>query len=513
MAKITLRDKIYLSGLEPEEIKLIKEQLTLPNPKYAAAKKYSRYSRINIPPFLTYYTDYRNGDMTVPIGFDVSEYAYIESVEDNRIKNEVTYPEFQLELRGDQQEAADNYLWLNQREHIPQGIATLPTGKGKTVLGLYLAHALHQRTLVIVHKDDLILAWQKDIDLCFSGQIKPGLIKAKSKKIGAHLTLATIQTLNRMSKGDLEVLFSAFGLVICDEGHHISANTYTMFGNFNSMYKLLLTATPERADGLTKVMFFYAGDFAFKYENRENEKDILPVEVFIRESAIEYTPVITLDGKIENLWETALKADDDFTYLTDIPYEQRPKIDYHALEDYTTTMPCFIEQVVKDILSEAKKNRSCIVFISQKEHCDIYYERLKNPLGDKVQLYYGDSKESNEVILSRAESKECLVTIATYAKGTEGTNCKSWEVAFLVSSLNNGKNVEQAIGRIRRVKEGKLKTARVYDYRHPHVYILKNHGATRDARYQKLGFKIHGGAKNNIRQKTSRFTKGFKQRG
>lgn len=509
VANIILSDKIYLTELERDEIKNIKEGLTLPNPKYAAAKKFSRYKQVYVPQYLTYYTDYKNGAISVPIGFDVSNYAYIESIKDLRKTNEVNFPNFHLTLREDQQEAADDFLWKNQRNHIPQGLVTLPTAKGKTVLGLYISYAIKQKTLVIVHKDDLVLGWRKDVKLCFNNQIEAGIIKAQKKIIGEQITIATVQTLNRMSTEELNILFDTFGLVICDEGHHISANTYSMFGNFKSLYKMLLTVTPERSDGLTKVMFFYAGDFAYKYKYRNDEKDILPVEVIIRNSTVEYTPVIAPDGKIVNLPESNYASDDNVTYLTDIPYENRPKIKYHALEVYVTTKFSFIEQVVNDILSEVNKNLSCIVFLSQKEHCDLYYERLSQSLGKKVQLYYGDCEEPNEVILSRAENKECLVTIATYSKGTEGTNCKAWEVCFLVSSLNNEKNVEQAIGRIRRTKEGKLRTVRVYDYRHPNVYIIKGHGANRDKRYKKLGFTIqHYGDKNVT---VSRFNKGFKR--
>ena len=58
--------------------------------------------------------------------------------------------------------------------------------------------------------------------------------------------------------------------------------------------------------------------------------------------------------------------------------------------------------------------------------------------------------------------------------------------------LNNEKNTEQAVGRIRRVKEGKINPAILYDYRVPYVYSLANHGNTRDKRYRHLGFIMEG---------------------
>jgi superfamily II DNA or RNA helicase len=105
-----------------------------------------------------------------------------------------------------------------------------------------------------------------------------------------------------------------------------------------------------------------------------------------------------------------------------------------------------------------------------------------------VQTFYGDSVEKDSVILERAESGEVPITLCTYSKGTEGTNVKAWGVAFLVSSVNNEKNVEQAVGRIRRTKPGKPSPAIVYDFRVPNVYALSSHGHTRDHRYKQLGF-------------------------
>ena len=109
-----------------------------------------------------------------------------------------------------------------------------------------------------------------------------------------------------------------------------------------------------------------------------------------------------------------------------------------------------------------------------------------------MQLYYGDAKESKDEMKRKAETKEVLITIATYSIATEGTNVKQWEVAVLVASINNEKNVEQAVGRIRRTKEGKISPVVVYDYSLPNVYTISRHIYTRMRRYHKLMFKIVG---------------------
>ena len=129
---------------------------------------------------------------------------------------------------------------------------------------------------------------------------------------------------------------------------------------------------------------------------------------------------------------------------------------------------------------------------------------------ETILLYYGDNKEKSDVMIEKAESRKCLVTLATYAKATEGTNVKSWEVGFLVSSVNSEKNVEQAVGRIRRRKEGKINPAILYDYRFSESYSISSHGSTKDKVYRKLKFNITGKSRTTKTKKSGIFSRGYK---
>jgi superfamily II DNA or RNA helicase len=172
------------------------------------------------------------------------------------------------------------------------------------------------------------------------------------------------------------------------------------------------------------------------------------------------------------------------------------KIDYAFadLDDDSVSNFETVRRVVGDISKEYAEGHSCIVFFSQKKHLEMYRKQLINHIPEsRIGTYYGDNKEDvNNEVLSLAERGKIKVTLSTYSKSREGTNCKSWEVAFLVSSIADGKNVEQAIGRIRRTKEGKISTVRVYDYRYDNVAVLCNQGSKRDARYNKLHFNVKG---------------------
>lgn len=500
------KDKLIYEYTSEEELK-IKEDLTLENPQYKQAMRFSKYKKTKIPKHLFYYTQLKSA-IIVPRGYNIPfEHSIIE---DNRREENVKYPPFKLQLRETQQDAVKHYL-----DDTDNGLIVLPTGKGKSILGLYLAFALKQRTLVIVHKDDLVDGWTQDSKICFGEDFTVGIYKAKRREIGEQVTIATIQTLNRLSKDALEEFQSHFGMVIIDECHHISSSSFDLLHKFSACYKVGLSATPERSDGLTKVMNYHLGDCAFKYEADENDKDILPVEVIHRRMDIE-VPIYL--KRIGNKYELAPEGDKSNLLVDDVPYKDRPRIPYFEIDHRVLTTPSFSRQILKDIKAEFKQGRSCVCFFSQKRHIELYRDMLVE-LGvpkEQILLYYGDAKESKEEMKRKAESREALITLATYSIATEGTNVKSWEVAFLVSSINNEKNTEQAVGRVRRSKEGKLSTVKVYDYSLPYVYSIgTKHYYTRQKRYKKLGFTItnidkKGAKTTTTNKKKSMFSRGFK---
>lgn len=521
--KLIISDCLILCSPTADEIDLIKKKLTFDNPAYRNAMRYSRYNRVSIPPSLMYYKQSKyNGEscIKVPIGFDlasvVEDYSRLKFI-DERVYSTIDHAPFVLTLRNDQKEASDNYLKGKDRTPISSMIQ-LPTGKGKSILGLYIASALSCKTLIVVHKDDLVDGWKKDIALAFDGKVCAGLIKAKSRDVGHFLTIATVQTLNRLSEDELEKLYSTFGLVIQDEMHHCPASSYSVVANFRPKYRLGLTATPERSDGLDHIMNLYYGRMCYKYvpkkDEDEKDEDILPVKVIKQKSTVYFNPLFKNVGTEDHpkyaLVDLYAPADaqmkHNYIRISDIPYSNRPTLNYQTIDNFVVNEESYKEMVCHDIINEYAKGHSCIVFLTQKENCRTYYDYLKMYVDENdIGLYYGDNSD-NEAVRDKADKQRKFITITTYAKATEGTNVKTWEVEFLVSSINNEKNTEQAVGRIRRAKEGKINPAVLYDYRVPYVYSLSNHGSTRDKRYRHLGFTVEG---ENVSTKRSIFKRGY----
>ena len=238
----TNRQDIY--GLSSDQRDKIKDALTFDNPAYKQAKRYGRSKYISIPPYLTYYSEKsikvagseeRKKVIEVPIGVNVEKILGTKASEiiDQRTEKKVRYPKFELELRNDQAVAEEHYLASVQDNDYPSCIVQLPTGKGKSILALHLAYVLQQRTLILVHKDDLVVGWQKDIKLCFP-TMKSGLIKSKKRDMGEQITIATIQTLARMDEDTLSQYLNQFGFVVQDEVHHINSNWFNIIDRFNA---------------------------------------------------------------------------------------------------------------------------------------------------------------------------------------------------------------------------------------------------------------------------------------
>lgn len=508
LPQVILNNMKIISGLTLDQREELVKDLTYPNPAYQNAQRYSKFAGKYTSPVITYY-ETGKGYISVPRGYDIS-FPY-KIVSDGRLENtDVNYPKFCVKLRGTQREAVDAYIDAVERGGNERGVIIIPTGKGKSIIGIKLAQKLKQRCLVIVQKDDLIDGWKKDCRLALGLRPKQvGLIKAQDFRLGEQITLTTIQTLSKLDISQIRDLTKYFGMVIVDEFHHSVAKTYTLINYFPAKYRIGLTATAKRNDGLEGVLYHYFGGKAFEYAEQEEDEDIIPakdITIVIRDTKVTWNPeryywFSKLGGKYteEDIRKMLLKLSPSYRKLSIEEVGKQkvfgtmkmvPLVNAEARKAIAYNDE-FNNSAVKDIITEINQRKSCIVFCHEKAHCDLIYRALlaKGVKDKHIQIFSGDSKDSKTQIKSKAESKEKLVTIATFSIATEGTNVKAWERGFLLSSIANEKDVIQCIGRLRRRNEGKDKVI-IYDYRFPLVAGNSNHGMIRDRTYLKMGFRI-----------------------
>lgn len=517
-----------LKNFPAELIAEIKDSLTFSNPKYEQAKQYSKWGKApkSIPRYLWYYKMLNDG-LFVPYGFQLNDFlpANFTISEKPKPKNKVTFSKFKLKLRETQQEAFDAYFNYLNKNNMNYGQIVLSTGCGKTILSLAIAAKLSVRTLVIVHKTDLLKVWQEDIAKAL--EMPAGIIQGSNRRVD-DITVATIQTLNSMKKSGAfsSAFLNQFDLIIVDEAHHCPASTYDIIHKFQAIYRIGLTATPERNDGLTHVLNIFFGQPCYVYGKTSNDNDILPVRIIPKNIFLKYNPLVKIvkfDEWSQNIEISLIdefpkvsakdlrKSGDSKVYNISELRGQKitfpPKFNRSTMEKSIVNNLNTFKVVEEDLIDEViDKGHSCICFFKLKEEVDWWYEQLSQSDNNfKIVKYYGDnSEEENKQALLDIENGKYNITLTTLAKCSEGTNCKAWESVFLISSIGNGKDVEQAIGRARRIKEGKALEVLVYDYRYPEVQALNLSAQAKERDYRYIELQFRG-----LEKRPSIFSKGY----
>jgi superfamily II DNA or RNA helicase len=147
--------------------------------------------------------------------------------------------ECKLKLRPYQREALEAWLRVGAR-----GVIVLPTGAGKTAIGVAAIAQLDTPTIVVVPTLDLVEQWRRYLEKEFG--VNVGAYGGGEYSLEA-LTVSTYDS--AYLRG--EELGNRFGLVIFDEVHHLPSTGYSHIAEvFACPSRLGLTATYEREDGL-----------------------------------------------------------------------------------------------------------------------------------------------------------------------------------------------------------------------------------------------------------------------
>lgn len=195
-----------------------------------------------------------NGGAVVP--------RYAPSVDgaDRTTAPKATRLAFEGTLRDYQREAVE------AATSVGHGVVVAPTGAGKTVIGCAIIAAHETAALILVHSRDLADQWVERVER-FCGVRAELLGYGKTPSEDARVVVASLQTLARWSWWDVHQWGERFGVVIQDEAHHAPARTYLgVLSGLRGRYRYGLTATPERADGLTPWMRWSLGPTVYEVD-------------------------------------------------------------------------------------------------------------------------------------------------------------------------------------------------------------------------------------------------------
>lgn len=125
-----------------------------------------------------------------------------------------------------------------------RGVVVLPTGAGKTLVGLLAIAALNTKTLICVPTLDLLGQWRASL-LANTGLLEEDV----GTWGGGDKELRPVTVITYDSAAIHTRILGQFGLLIFDEVHHLPADTYrTVAEGAIATARLGLSATPERSD-------------------------------------------------------------------------------------------------------------------------------------------------------------------------------------------------------------------------------------------------------------------------
>ena len=330
------------------------------------------------------------------------------------------------------------------------GILEVPCGRGKTVMALKIISVVSKKTLILVHKEFLMNQWIERIAE-FMPSARIGKIQGPVFDIvDKDIVIGMIQSLyDRVFPLDA---FSSFGLTIIDEVHRIGSEEFskTLFKTI-SRCMLGISATVERKDGLTQLLYMYIGPKIYSEERKDDT--VVEVRAIEFQHPQEEYNVVAYDYKGNVQYSTMLSKISNF-----VPRSE------------------FLIRIMRDLLQE-NPHQQIMVLSHIRALLTFLYDHLSKHQID-VGYYIGGMKKE---ALEATEGKK--VVLATYAMAAEALDIKTLNTLVMVSPKTD---IIQSVGRILRMKaDGKL----IVDIVDTHE-VFQNQWKKRRAYYKKCGYGI-----------------------
>lgn len=468
--KIVLSNIIEIQDPTKEILDYCKKELTFSNPDYI--KKMRMGFWVGKTPKAISLYDYYQDNIYLPIGCfeDIwNIHPRKEDYTDYTITNN-TNIESNIILRDYQKPCTDAL-----KKYV-NGIFVLPPGLGKTQIGLECAAILKQKTLWLTHTKDLLKQARERCEdnlICKTSEITDG-----KSDLSGDIVFATVQTLvSVIDKGKIKQ--NEFGLVIVDEVHHLSTNAESvkMFEKcvnyFNSRYKLGLTATLHRADGLQNTTTKILGNVIYEVKKSEDKKSLI--------GYYENQPIIKIP--IEEFQVPAQ------IYMLKTTFNVANK------DVFDTSGRIIFTKLISDLATDSDRNKLILDLINKTPGYTIVIserttqlEYLDKNVQSSIYINGKTPKKTREKKIEEFRDGKHKVLFATYSLVAEGLDIPILENLIMASPVKDERLVVQAIGRCQRPCKNK-KIANVYDLVDD-VSILDKFTRKRKSVYKKEGWDI-----------------------
>jgi superfamily II DNA or RNA helicase len=473
-------NRLYIAkeSISPRALNRIKRLAAFSNPQFYKTQK-MRMSTFGIPRIILL-LDETDEYIGIPRGcrsalthlLDESQVNY--TFDDKRNKGKRINVSFRGTLRKEQQSAAESLL------QYENGILSVPTAFGKTVIGASLIAERKCNTLILVHLHTLFEQWKKSLEQFLEiNEVLPSPEKKRGRKtvcsmIGQTgsgkdtssgiIDIALVQSL--MHDNEVDEMVKNYGMVIVDECHHASSLTFEkVLSAANAQYVYGLTATPVRQDGQHPVVFMQCGPVRYRISAKEQAGK--------RDFEHYVVPCFTSFRKP----------------LT------RSESDWHITQIYASLVEneSRNQQIVADVLDVVENNRTPVILTQRKDHVMMLAEMLKKQTDTHIFTLVGaDSAKTKRQMtesLAAVPPEEKLIIIATGKYIGEGFDYPRLDTLFLASPIAWKGTLAQYAGRLHREYPGK-RDVLVYDYVDIHIPVLERMYHKRLTGYAQIGYKV-----------------------
>jgi superfamily II DNA or RNA helicase len=453
--------EIPTAGLPASLIAALKRLATLANPVFFE-KQRLRFGTYNIPRFI-FCGEMQPDHIILPRGVtDAAEALFRKAggmleITDRRPSRPTSDMTFHGELTTEQLIAVDSMLAHDD------GVLLAPPGAGKTVMGCAIIAARNTPTLILVHRKPLMEQWRARLETFLGlGKNEIGTLTADGVPEHTAVAIGMIQTFAKSVHP--EVLFRPFGQVIIDECHHVPAASFeAVMKSCTARHFLGLTATPNRKDGLQKILFLQCGPIRHRMEP-EPDPDI---------------------GRVLIIRDINLGLP---------PEEQRMPL--HQLWDLLANHGERNRVIAADIAEAIRHGRCCAVLSDRKEHLATLENLVREMVPEQSPRIHridgAMGKKARAVIMAeitaQAKGAGGFVLLATASLVGEGFDMPQLDTLFLTLPVSFKGRIIQYAGRLHRACEGKSEV-RIYDYVEPEHPLTAHMHRKRMAAYRDMGYR------------------------
>ncbi|HPY74626.1 MAG: DEAD/DEAH box helicase family protein [Planctomycetes bacterium] len=333
--------------------------------------------------------------------------------------------------------------WINAYK---RGVIVLPTGTGKSYVGVLAIAVACRSTMIVVPTIDLMHQWYDVLKTHFP-DAKIGLIGGGYYE-PSDITITTYDSAYR----HMEHLGNRYGLIIYDECHHLPSPTYKMSAECSiAPYRLGLSATPERVDGGHYQLHNLIGPLIYRKSITEMSGQYLAdyevIEIraqLSQEERQEYQHYRTkylnfLRSRRINISRNWAR----FIIETSRSKEGREAfLAYRKQKEITYAAPAKIK-ILTNLLKKHKNQR---ILIFTQDNATAYY--ISKEFLVPVITHQTKTKERREYLLGF--NKGTYTILATSKVLNEGVNVPAANIGIILSGSASVREHVQRLGRILR---------------------------------------------------------------